>query len=212
MESKTWKWVTIGLGAGTIFFLLLSFIPIIIFDKSFWWFFGTLLIFAVIWIIIGVIFLTVKLSKKKPVKLQIDLTKAEDRAIHEMKYDKENPDNFVIKQRWLRKIGERGAERTPVAILLGYGSEKLEKRVVIINMNNPEVEMSKLVEPTKEEIREAFTVIADNPPETEIIESISEGLDAFGRATPPRIKVTRPTQVQQKEQKEQEEAEEKVAM
>ena len=212
MESKTWKWITIGLGAGTLFFLMLSFIPIIIFDKNFWWFFATLLVLAGIWLIIGAIFLTLKLSKKKPVKIQIDLSKAEDRAIHEMKYDKENPDNFVILQRWLRKIGERGAERTPVAILLGYGSEKLEKRAVIINMNNPEVEMSKLVEPSKEEIREAFTVIADNPPETEIIESISEGLDTFGRPLPPRVKITRPTQAQQKEQKEQEEAEEKAVM
>ncbi|NQU32162.1 MAG: hypothetical protein HQ521_02910, partial [Bacteroidetes bacterium] len=60
--------------------------------------------------------LVTKLNKKPPVKLKIDLKDAKQRAIYEMKYDNENPDNFKIDKHKLLRIGEKGTEPTPILV------------------------------------------------------------------------------------------------
>ena len=181
----------IGIG-GTILFLgLMIVIPVVVLGASFWWFWTSLILTIVIWGIVGGVFIALWFSKKKPIILELDLEKAKERAVYEIKNDKDNPDNFKIDKCYLWKIGSPGKKRTPVHILIGKGTEKLNRRVVIINGNNPEKEITFLIDPTQEEIKESARLISDEPPELEYVYEPSE-MDFFGNQ-PRVVKRTRPS-------------------
>jgi len=207
---KTWQKIFFFGFGGTILILIgIMLIPLLS-NASWWWFGGTLIFFAFAWIVVGIIFLVIKLNKKPPVKLKIDLKDAKKRAIYEMKYDDDNPDNFKIDRNKLIRIGEKGTEPTPILVLDGKGTELNQQRTIIINMNNPKQEKTSLIDATKEEIVDCIMGIAEHPPE-EIREKITTKLDQFGRPIT-ETETRRPSSVEIKEQKEKEEAETAQAM
>lgn len=208
---KLWQKVILGAVIGTIFLNVLVMLIPILSDASWWWFFGILILSIFAWLIVGIVFAVRALMKKPPIKLKIDLRDAKQRAIYEMKYDDDNPDNFKILKSRLVRIGERGSEKTPIVVFEGIGTELSQKRVVIINLNNPKQESTPLVDPGKEEIKEAIRLIAEHPPEEEIKEETVIGTDRFGRPVT-TTRVRRPSSTEIKEQKEKEAAEEAQAM
>ena len=151
------------------------------------------------------------MKKKPPVKIKIDLKDAKKRAVYEIQTEEDNPDNFQILKSKLIRIGEKGLEKTPILVLEGVGTEKNEKRVVIINLNNPKHEMTKLINPSEEEKMLAIRLIAEHPPEEAIKEEITQGMGQYGMPQT-SIKRTIPSQAEQKEKEEKEKAESANAM
>jgi len=178
-------------------------VPVIIMDKSWWWFFGPLIFFIVAGLITGTILLVTRMKKKPPVKIKLDLRDAKKRAIHEIQTEEDNPDNFQILKSKLIRIGEKGLEKTPILVLEGIGTEKNEKRVVIINLNNPKHEMTKLINPDDDEKMLAIRLIAEHPPEEAIKEEITMGMGQYGMPQT-TTKRTIPSQAEQKEKEEKE--------
>jgi len=208
---RFWQKIALWSGIGSLVFLIGMMLIPLLSNASWWWFFGFLIFIVILWLIVGIIFLILRLIKKPPIKLRIDLRDAKNRAIYEMKYDDDNPDNFKILKSKLVKIGEKGAEKTPIAVFDGVGTELNQRRVTIINLNNPKQESTPLVDPTDDEIKEAIRLIAEHPPEEEIKEETTIGTDRFGRPVT-TTKIRRPSSTELKEQKEKEEAEKVEAM
>jgi len=155
-------------------------IPVIILNYSWWWFFAPLIFIIISDIIIGIIIAIIKFTKKKkPEVMKINIKDAKRKAIYDMKHEDDNPDNFKILKEKTIHIGEKGAEKTPILILEGFGTELNERRVIIINMNDRQ-RQTKLTDPSNEEIVYHAKLISDNPPE-EIMEETRQELDAFGR-------------------------------
>jgi len=204
--KKLW-WILINIGASVLILLLMLLIPVIWLDKSWWWFFGTLIGLVIAWLITGLIILLIKLSRRPIPEPKLDVKGAEARAIHEFKYDEHNPDNFhITKRKQLAKIGEKGAEKTPVYIMEGKGTENNDKRVAIVNLNSRK-EMTFLIDPTPEQIKEAQKLIAEHPPEEETKEEITTGTDIYGRPIT-TTKIRRPSQTEKKIEEEKKEVEE----
>jgi len=202
------NWHKLAIVGGGVFFILsfLLIVPVIMMDKSWLWFFIPLGFFTLSGIVVGIIFLIAKIKKPKPVQLKIDIGSAKKRAIYEMKMDTDNPDNFRIEKSLLRRVGREGAEMTPIGVFIGTGTELNQKRVVIMNLNNPKKESTHLVDPSDDEIEIAIKQIAENPPE-EIKQEITQGIDAFGRPIT-TTKIRKPSSIvkEEKEKKETEEA------
>lgn len=131
-------------------------------------------------IITGVIILILKLSKRKPIEQVIDPEDAEQRAIHLLKYDNDNPDNFIRTDRIIKKVGEPGKDRTPILWLIGKGSETNSKIDMIVNLNNPKKEILILFNRSDEFVLESIRTIAENPAEQEI-EETETTFDSEGR-------------------------------
>ena len=205
---KLWKIILIVLG---ITFAILTFfmvVPVIIMDKSWWWFFAPLIFFVIVYLIIGLIILIIKIvTKKKPKELKINIRDAKLRAVYDTKYDLDNPDNLKIQNTTLVRIGERGSEKTPILVVRGKGTEMNQRRVIIINLNNPKNESTSLIDPIEPEEVDKYTkLIAENPPE-EIIEEIKEGIGQFGMPERTR-KIRRPSVAEEKKKEEEIKAEE----
>jgi hypothetical protein len=207
---KLWlKLVLIGIGIS-IFFIVGLLVLTLVF-KIWWGWFIILLIFLFIcWGAIGIVKIVLIFTRKKPSVEKISLNDAKQRAIYEMKYDDNNPDNFKIDDSYPVKIGEKGKPKTPVAILEGKGTENNERRVVIINLNNPKKEISSLINPTDEKMAKCVALIAEYPAEESITEEIITQLGQHG-IPETRIKRRIPN-VSENEQKEKEEAEKANAM
>lgn len=208
---KLWKIVLIVLGSTFAILMFLMIVPVIIMNQSWWWFFGPFIFFIFAYIVIGVVILIVKIvTKKHPKEKKINIKDAKLRAVYDMKYDPDNPDNLKIERWGAFKIGEKGAEKTPILAIRGKGTEMNQVRVLIINLNNPKNESSSLIDPTEEEIKEAINFIADHPPQ-EVVEEIRTSIGQFG--IPETVKITRrPSSVEEKEKKEEEVAEKGNAM
>lgn len=174
-------WVLIII-AGTLFPLIfMVVVPVIILNMTWWWVFGTLIAELIIGLILTAIFLYFKLSKKAPAKIKLDIKSAKEYAIHTMKTDPDNPDNFSIEVSKLLRIGERGAEKTPILHLKGRGTETTTERHAIINLNNPRKEMTTLINPTPFEVEDAINKIAEHPAEEKETEERTIGMDDYGR-------------------------------
>lgn len=208
---KLYKWLLMGFGGTFLALAFFMIVPVIIMDLSWWWFFAPFIFFIIAWIIVGIVLLITRLKKKSPERIKINLRDAKKRAVHEIKYDEDNPDNFKIKISRLVRIGESNKEKTPILILDGVGTELNQRRVIIINLNNPKHEMTKLVDPDNTEISMAIRLIAEHPPEDETKEEITIGTDQFGRPTS-TTKISRPSKSEKKEQEEKQKAEESNAM
>lgn len=208
---KIWKWALIITGGVLVILGFLLIVPVIILDKSWWWFFAPFIFFAFVGIIVGIIFLVLKLRKPKPTIIKIDMKDAKHRVIEEVKNDEDNPDNFKIDKSKLFKIGEKGAERTPIGVFDGYGTEKNERRVAVVNLNNPKKETTHLPDPSEKEIEEAIRLIADNPPEEKIQESTSV-FDPFTGRSITSTRIGKPSQYTKQIEQEKKEAEEVSAI
>lgn len=184
-------------------------IPILL--KKFIW--TPLIIVISIEAVIGIIFLIIiliaKLSKKPKIPEEIDIKDAEKKAIIDSLTDESDPDNFLIFDKKIYKIGEKGiAEKTPILILKGYGTETNTQRVAIINLKNIEKEITWLKgeKATDEEIDKWAIRIAESQPEEErekITTSYQFGMPTMTKET------VRPSPNEIKKEKEKEEAESK---
>lgn len=205
-------WLKISLIFGGVFIYLGFFliVPVIIMDKSWWRFFGPLIFFVVVGLVVGIIILAIKWKKKPPITQKINLRRTKDRVIHETKYDEDNPDNFRIDSFEITKEGSAKSEKTPVVTFYGVGTELNQKRVAIVNLNNPKHEITMLIDPNEEKIKESRNKIADNP-EEEIKEETTIGMDSFGRPLT-TTKTTRPSSAERKQEEEKQKAEEVSAI
>lgn len=167
----------IYLGVVFIIQIILG-VLVIAFDSSWWWFFGFLIFFTIVSIIWGAILLVLWFIKKQKPIFELDEDTAIERIVKEMKEDKHNPDNFIIKIIGNCQVGEKGTNPTPVLIVSGYGTELLEDRTVIMNLHTERKTI--LINPTMEEIEKAATKIADYPPEF-ISEIVTHSSDNLGR-------------------------------
>jgi len=159
-----WKIVLPVIGSLIILAFMLI-VPVIILDKSWWWFFGTLILIFIVGIIIGLIMFIIRLGKKSPTKIKLDVKSAKKRAVNEIKYDDDNPDNLKITHSKLERWGEKGSEQTPILIIDGKGTELKQRRVIIMNLNNPKQESTKLTDPSDENIERQVKLMAEHPPE-----------------------------------------------
>lgn len=200
-----WKWVLIAVGISI--FVLAIFIALVLFlNISWWWFFGTLIFFGSGWFVSSIIYLIIKIFKKEPEKEMLNLEEIEEKVKFMMVTDTENPDNFMIKERYTNYVGEKGTEKNLIYRLDGYGTETMTKRVVLINMKN--LKFTFLIDPLEEKIIKETIKLSEYQQEVEITEQIPTGTDIYGRPTF-RIVTRKPTQEQIKMEKEKEEAIEK---
>lgn len=197
-------------GIFTFILLLFSLIVLaLILKLNWWWFFGTLIGSAVIWLTIGFIMLIKKLNAPLPERIKIDIKDAKEKEVNAIKLDSDNPDNFMIEKSRLERHGREGAEKTPILILEGYGTEKMQKRVSIINLNNPDKEVTRLIAPKPEEVQRAIRLIAENPTDEPTVEDIQTG---FGFGMPSQhIRRVIPSSQQARDKLDKQEAEEKGA-
>lgn len=205
---KIWQWILI-IGFGLVFVVqsILAII-VIVFNLSWlFWFFIPLIFFFFVFVAILIGGLIVFFLRRKPEVLQIDLNSARQKAVYDMKCDTDNPDNFVIKKYKLFKIGREGQTPTPIIVFDGFGTERLERRVVIINLQNFEKESTLLINPKEEEIKECAIKMADYPPEYVQEETITS-FDMFGKPTTIR-KSSTPSYAEIKKAEEQKKADEK---
>lgn len=206
---KLWKWILIITGFDFIYIIAFLVLQIII-KKSWWWVFCfPIFLMLIIEVIVILIILLIKTRKKEKKEEKIDFKNAKAKAIYENKYDDENPDNFVIIDSLLLRIGEKGAEKTPIAVFSGYGHENNDRRVFIINLTNDE--FSSVVDKDIKYINDAINKIANNPPEEQILEETEEGTDLYGRPIR-KIKIKRPSSAEVKRKEEEKKAEEGNAM
>lgn len=163
----------------------------------------------IIGIILGIIILIVKLTKKSIIPEETNVTDAKVRARIESLTDEDDPDNFMILNHLIYKIGEKGTEKTPILILKGWGSETNKPRTALINLKLPDKETSWIKgENAKDDeyIKSWAIKMAESQPQEEI-EKITTGYQ-FGM--PVMTKETiKQAPIQTKEEKEKEQAEER---
>ncbi|MBU0958142.1 MAG: hypothetical protein KKF56_05025 [Nanoarchaeota archaeon] len=201
-----WK-VLLPLFGGLILIGMALFI-VIVFDQSWRWLWGVLILLFVAGVVVGIIkLILLKFNKRPPEQIKLDISSAKARAIYEQKMDTDNPDNFKIKNSILLRVGEKGKEKTPILHLEGKGTELNQDRDIIINLNNPKKEMTILIDASKDEVEKAIRVIAEHPPEEEQTET-TIGMDMMGRPTT-TTKIRRPsTSLERKMEEEKAKAEE----
>lgn len=205
---KTIGWVLWIIGGSLALLTLVLVVPVIILEQSWWWFWGVLLGEFGIGLIFGVIFIILNLRKKPTKTKKINIKDAKERAIYEMKMDLENPDNFKIINSRLERHGEKGAEKTPILIIEGIGTETKTERVVIVNLNNAKEESTRLVDPKEGEVSKGARLIAEHPQEQDIREETTRGYDQRTGLPITTTRINRPSSAEIKEKKEKEEAEE----
>lgn len=179
MRIKLWMWAII---VAIIMLVLLGMMITVklIWDLS-WWFVGGLLIFEAIigiFIIIGVV--VVKFRQIKPKKERKTSKQAQEEVIEALKYDDDNPDNFIVDTKYFIMEGERGHARTPLVQFKGRGHDTNTRIDVIVNLDSPKLEYSKIINGTELQIKEIKKQMAEYP-ETEITETTTTGVDDFGR-------------------------------
>jgi hypothetical protein len=211
---KTWKIISIIAGVS-VFLLVLSLSFKLIFNWSWWVVIGTSIFLSSGWLVGGIIFLIIKLTKKEPTILTPNLEDVEELVKYKMKHDEENPDNFIIEERRLWKIGEPESERTPIWVLSGHGSELMEDRVVLVNSKNlAEISflINKNLKDNLKEILEEATRMAEHQPDIITREVVpGGGVDEFGRPIPTKVIVRSQSRTEMKQKEEEEEVEKKTA-
>jgi|GEM_PF-6305471 len=206
------KFIWIG-GISLIFLLSIAcaiIIPILL--NNFIW--TPLIIVLSIWLVIAIILvivlLIVKLSKKPQIPEEINSKDAEKKAREESLIDEDDPDNFIILNKLTYKIGEKGiAEKTPILILKGWGSETNKPRTALVNLKIPDKEISwiKAEKANDDEYIKTWAIrMAETQPD-EIKDTITEGRDKFGLPIITRETVRQSSPSEIKEQKEKEDAE-----
>jgi len=204
---KLWTGLIIGISGSLAILLIFLIVPVLILEYSWWWFFAPLIFIIISWIFLGIILLVINFKKPKITKLKLNISDAVKRAVYEMKYDEDNPDNFRIDKKKLSREGEKGYEKTPILLLEGVGTEKNQKRVIIFNLNNPKQESTKLIDPSDNEIEKSIKDIAENPQEEDIKQETTIGVDSFGRPIT-TTKIVKPSSTERKMEEEQKKVDE----
>lgn len=160
--------------------LLLAFMIIfpIILKKRWIWVWLPSIIISVSWGIYGLIVLIKKLNESVPTTTAIKTTEVIEWHLNRVKEDENNGDNLILKEKILGRYGEQGKIPTPVLVMDCYGTEKQQRRVIIINLNNWKEEFDELFDPTDEKIEKLKNKISENPVD-ERFEDV-ENLTSFG--------------------------------
>lgn len=206
MKTKTKVLIAVG---SSLLFLIILLILVLILKWNTWVFFGVLIAFAVGWIVTGIILIIKYLNDKKPKLEQIELEEALAMAKSYSINHVDNPDNFIYKDHWIRKVGEQGTEKTAMLTIRGKGTELLEDRYFVINKKNKE-EFSLLINPSKEIIEQKIIELSDSQPTPVITEQVAD-VDAFGRPTTKFVTKTT-SRAEIKKQEEEKKAEEESAL
>lgn len=205
---KTWIKVLIGVG-GTVFLLGIVLVVTLI-TKISWVILGIISILAlIVWVIISTILVYNYLKRKKPITESLNIGESIKLAKYKVAYHEDNPDNFIVENAEVHRVGEPGTERTPILVIHGKGSEKNTKRVIIINSEDTK-EITDLIDPTEEKINMMIMKMSKRQPEQEISETIPGGIDEFGRYTPAKVRTIRTTHSEIKKDEEKKEAEERT--
>lgn len=192
--------VLISILAGDIITTRVIFSP----PLSWWWTFGLLIIYGIIGLIIGIIYLVKFIGKKAPQEAKLTPQEAEAIATKKVLYDDSNPDNFIRTRDYvIQREGDEGKERTPILWLSGKGTETLDKIDLLINLNKPNQEILDLRNKTDEEVQEAIKKFAENPV-NKIMEKRVVGRDDLGMPTT-TIETTKMSSSEQPKQEEKKE-------
>jgi len=181
---KLKKLLTIIFGIFSLILIIGLLIVVAIFDLNWWWFFGTLIGVSIVWITFGLIILFKNIKSKIPETIQIDAKGAIAKEVEDVRNDIHNPDNLVVKSFKVQRHGEDGKEKTPILIMYAYGTELMEERVSIINLNNPDKEPTRLVNPSEEEIKRESALMAENPKGDPTVEFLPFGSQVVKRVVP----------------------------
>lgn len=209
-KLKAWHWALILIGSFLLPLILMLLFTRVILEpvKSWWWFFGLLLIEFGIGVIIGVIFLIIKLMRQKEPEIKLKPEDAKERAITQLKYDINNPDNFVPSSMGkLLNVGDPNKPRTSILWVPGRGKVFNQKIDLLINLD--ESTKKKLVlsderGKTDEEVLKVAKNMAEFP-ESEETEKITTSSDVYGRpqTTTERKYVLRKSEEEKAKEKEQ---------
>lgn len=202
---KKIKKILIWVFSITNFIILLTLLILVLTLKiNWWWFFGFLIPSFLGWIIFGIIQLVS--ADKKVVLEKVELDDAIELAQEHSLHHPGNPDNFIPTNHHLSKVGESGAEKTPILTIVGKGTEKAEDRYFVINKKD-RTEFAMLINPTQRELNQRIIEIAESQPQPVITESVP-GTDAFGRPTMKYIqKTTSRAEITKKEEEKKAEEE-----
>jgi len=203
-------WVFIGVGFTLGLLAIVIFIPVVWLNRSAWWIWGVLIFEAIVWAMIGIIFLFIRIRKKPEVKEKIDLSDAKKRAIYDVRFDEDNPDNFKVDSKILFRVGDKNKDPTPVAWLSGVGTEMKNRIDVLINLNNPKKEILRFDNSNDLEVKEIARTFAENP-EDKIFSETKQTRDEYGNPTV-ITKVVKSSSIDKKEQEEKEKAEKAQAL
>lgn len=198
-------------GATLLPLIVVLFITRLVIDPpaTWWWFLGFLIAEVILGIISGVIFFIIHMSKQEEKPKGIDKNDSKERAVHDVKFDKYNPDNFIVEGERICNVGQPGSERTTIHHLWGKGSETGNKIDFFVNMKEStkkKLISSYIMEASEEKINEVLRLMALNP-ETEIKEEKTIVPDEFGR---PVTKITTKKVSEQQKKEEQEKKEEEL--
>lgn len=173
--------------------------------KSWWWTIGSLFFYIFIGLIGLVIRLITKSSKKEDeLKTEVDPVEAMKKAIIEKQMEEDNPDNFIVEDKIISNVGEKGSPRTTILWLKGHGSELGDRFDAIINLSDKNQKISWLTNATDNKVKSVINGMAENP-EHEITEERIMGLDEFGRPTTKLI-TKKVSETEKKEEEAKEEA------
>jgi len=177
MRTKTFR-ILIWSSLASSIIILLTLVIILLVLKISWWLFGIpAIIISSSWAIFGFIFLIKKLMIPKESLKRIAVKDAIEKLKIAVRDDEDQGDNFILEDKIIQHRGK--VTKTPVAIVWGRGSEKNQRIVGIINLNNANEEVSILRDPTIERIMECARLIAEDP-EDQIQEQTISYLNALG--------------------------------
>lgn len=209
MKKKKKLIIFVTLGVSLFLLITAIVIPIIIFKSSWWWFWSIFIVVGTGWGVYGLIELVKKLNTPEQQIARINVSDAVLKEIDWVKNDINNGDNLIVGNVVLGRYGNPSEEPTPILLIVGYGSELNQRRVTIKNMNNPDKEVTRVINPDEVEIEKLKQIMAENPSE----KIMEETIQSFKHGMPiTTTKTTIPSSNQKREEQEKKELEEKNAV
>lgn len=170
----------------------------LVFKWSWWVVGGYLIAVVLISLISGIIYLIIKLNKKKNSEFKIDPDEAERIAIEKIKLDAYNPDNFFREDRLIKRVGQ-GTEKTPILWIWGKGTETLNRIDIIVNLVDHTKEICWMINKPEKFVLEQIKTLAQHP-ESNTVEERTIGRDEMGMPVT-RIKTIKST-IEEKKKEE----------
>lgn len=173
-----WK-IVLGI-SGSVILIVINILIVVLADaglRHIWWAVGLV---GLVWLVVGISQLILRYKKKPLTKEKLDIDTAKLKAIHTIKYDTENPDNFHISDEIQTNKGEGGKDKTPIVWLPGTGTENNTKIDVLVNLNDPKGKLVIMRNKEDNFVKQIMEEFAENPSQR-IIEERIRSTDTFGR-------------------------------
>lgn len=195
-------WWILIIGGIILIILGIVLTIVLITQTSWWWFFGTLIAIFVIGAISGLFFLLARWSNRQPVVTRQDPQELKKKVIESIKYDEDNPDNFIVENQRIYNVGDPSKPKTQLIHFWGKGSESGTKIDVIANLMTPKLEITRIDGGiTEEQKKDIIRQMAENP-EPETSQKTTMAYDPFGRPIT-TIESKGLTSIAEKEQQQQ---------